>query len=140
MKKRLYSYRNNQDCIKRLKYKLEELNARIKAIKSPSYTGMPKGGVPVSMEELLSDKIELENRIESLQKKSKEYKADIYSIIDTVNDVRQVEIMEAYFIGCKNFDEIAQEVGYSVRTVKRMFGTSLAFFWHKDGTQNSDNE
>ena len=70
IKKRfLRRYQNNLSCISRLEAKLVILDERITTIKSPNYSGMPRGGVPVTLDDLLSDKDDLERRIKNLKAK-----------------------------------------------------------------------
>ena len=70
-KKSLKRYRKNKYCITRLEEKLALLDRKIKSVNSPNLSGMPRGGVPVTMEDLIADKIELEERIKRLKVKAK---------------------------------------------------------------------
>lgn len=112
-KRSLKRYRFSVACIERLEDKLRLLDGRIKSIKSPNFSGMPRGGTPVTIEELLSDKIDLEKRIERLKKKSRGVKAQILDEIDSLEDVRHAYVLESYFIDCLRISEIAEDMGYS---------------------------
>ena len=113
-KKRLLKrYKKNLACIGRLEDKLDHLDEKIKSLRSPNYSGMPRGGTPVTIEELLSDKLDLEKRIEKLKRKSKNIKDSIVEEIDTLEDPRYCEVLEAYFIDCKTISEIAEDMGYT---------------------------
>ena len=68
-KRWLYRYRNNQLKIARLQNKLETLENRIISIKSPNYSGMPRGGTPITLDDLLSDKEDIKKRIKRLSSK-----------------------------------------------------------------------
>ena len=54
-KRSLKRYKKNIACINRLEDKLKALDARITSVKSPNYSGMPRGGTPITSEDLLSD-------------------------------------------------------------------------------------
>lgn len=124
-KKFLKRYRRNEACINRLKTKLQVLDEKIKAVKSPNYSGMPRGGVPVTVEDLLSDKLDLENRIERLKAKKSNLKNKILEEIDTLEDDRYVEVLDSFFIECKSFEDIAEDMGYQERHVIRLYSQAI---------------
>lgn len=112
-KRSLKRYKVNLACIGRLEEKIILLDERIKSVKSPNYSGMPRGGTPVTVEELLSDKIDLEKRIKRLKEKGKRFKDQILEEIDSLEDPRYCEVLEAFFIDCKTIREIAEDMGYT---------------------------
>ena len=112
-KRSLRRYRNTLACIDRLEEKLRLLETRITSVKSPNYSGMPRGGTPVSLEELLSDKLDLEDRIARLKDKNRKIKAQILDEIDSLEDPRYSEVLEEYFIECKSISRIAVDMGYT---------------------------
>lgn len=120
-KKSLKRYRKNLNCISRLEEKLLLLDERIKSVKSPSLSGMPRGGTPVTIDELLSDKIDLEKRIGRLKDKSKNLKREILDEIDSLDDPRYCSILESFFIDCMSLEDIADIEGYTVRHVYRLY-------------------
>ena len=124
-KRFLKRYRKNTACIMRLEEKLKTLDGRIKAIRSPNYSGMPRGGQPVTIDDLLADKDEIERRIERLRAKGKDLRAEILDEIDSLDDVRYCDILEEFFIGCKSLDDIADDGGYSVRHVYRLYSEAV---------------
>lgn len=129
-KRSLKRYKKNVACIGRLEEKLTLLDERIKSVKSPNYSGMPRGGTPVSLEELLSDKVDLEKRIKRLKDKGKKLKDQITEEIDSLEDPRYCEVLEAYFIECKTIDKIAEDMGYTevhIYNLYREAVTELAF-------------
>ena len=124
-KRSLKKYRRNLLCIGRLEEKLESLDEKIKSIRSPNYSGMPRGGTPVTIEELLSDKVDLEKRIKRLKVKGRRLKNEILDEIDTLEDPRYCEVLEAYFIDCKNIGEIADEMGYTDRYIYDLYKEAI---------------
>ena len=125
-KKSLKRYRKNLACIKRLEEKLVTLDERITAVKSPSLSGMPRGGTPVTLADLVSDKVDLEKRIERLKAKGKKLKSEIYEEIDSLEDPRYCEVLEAHFIEGLTFESIAEEMGYTERHVYTLYSEAIS--------------
>lgn len=126
-KKFLKSYRKNKACIDRLEKKLVVMNERITSLKSPNLSGMPRGGVPVTIDDLMSDKMDLEDRIKRLKAKSRGLKKAVCEEIDSLEDPRYCEILEAHFIDGLSFDDIADELGYTERHVKKLYSEAITF-------------
>lgn len=124
-KRSLKRYKKNLACINRLEDKLKILDERITSVKSPNYSGMPRGGIPVSNEELLTDKIELEERIKRLKVKSKNLKNEILEEIDSLEDPRYCEVLEAFFIENISLEDIAENEGYTTRHVYRLYSEAV---------------
>lgn len=121
----LRRYRNNVECIERLERKLVTLEGRITGLKSPSLSGMPRGGVPVTLADLMSDKIDLEDRIESLKAKSRDLKREVCEKIDSLENSKYCEILEAHFIEGKSFEDIADDLGYTTRHVIKLYSEAI---------------
>lgn len=124
-KRFLKRYKRNLACINRLTTKLQVLDEKIKSVKSPNYSGMPKGGLPVTIDELLSDKSDLEKRIDKLKAKKCDLKNKVFDEIDTLEDDRYVEVLESFFINCKSFADIAEDMGYQERHVIRLYSQAI---------------
>ena len=124
-KRFLKRYRKNRDLILRLKNKVESLDERIVGMRSPVLSDMPRGGKPVTKEDLIAEKIEIEERIERLEDKGKKFKREILEKIDELDDIRYVEILEAFFIECLSFEDIAENEGYGLRHVIRLYTEAL---------------
>lgn len=125
-KRYLKRYKKNMACIARLETKYKLLDEKIKSVKSPSLSGMPRGGVPVTIEELMSDKLDLEDRIKRLKKKSRKFKTEILEEIDSLDDPRYCEILEAFFIDCIPLEDIAENEGYTVRHTYRLYSEAIS--------------
>ena len=125
-KKYLKRYRKNLTLIARLSNKLEELNQRIYTVKAPSLSGMPRGGDPVTLSDLVAEKTDLEDRIVRLAAKGRIIRREILEVIDDLDDVRYAQVLEAFCIEAKSFDEIADETGYNVRHVIRLYSEAIA--------------
>lgn len=120
-KRSLKRYKNNLACIRRLENKLSILEERIISVKSPTLSGMPRGGKPITTDDLIADKIDLKKRIDRLKSKSDKLKSEILEEIDSLEDYRYCEILEAFFIDCMSLEDIADNEGYTVRHVYRLY-------------------
>lgn len=120
-KRSLKRYKKNLDCIRRLENKLSILEERLVSVKSPTLSGMPRGGKPITADDLIADKIDLKKRIDRLKSKSDKLKSEILEEIDSLEDYRYCEILEAFFIDCLSLEEIADNEGYTVRHVYRLY-------------------
>lgn len=120
-KRFLKRYKNNVACVRRLEAKLNLLDDKIKSVKSPSYSGMPRGGTPIALEDLLSDKFDLEQRIKRLKAKNKKIKDQILEEIDTLEDSRYSEVLELFCIDCKSISDIGHTMGYSDRYIYDLY-------------------
>ena len=125
-KRYLKRYKKNLALINRLENKLLNLNERIYTIKSPNFSGMPKGGKSVDISDLISDKKEIEARISRLRKKGNILRSETLDVIDSMDDVRYAEILESFFIDCKSFEEIADNMGYTIRHVIRVYSEAIS--------------
>lgn len=124
-KRSLKRYRKNIACIERLEKKLALLDDRITGLKSPSLSGMPRGGVPVTIDDLMSDKLDLEDRIKRLKAKSRGLKNEVCEEIDSLEDSVDCEILEAFFIDGLSFEEIAEDLGYTERRVIARYSEAI---------------
>lgn len=131
-KKSLNRYQKNLACIRRLEEKLGILDERITTVKSPSLSGMPRGGIPVTIADLISDKVELEKRIERLKAKGQDLKAAVYEEIDSIEEPRYCEILEAHYINGKTFETIAEDMGYTERYIYMLYAEAITLLVEKE--------
>lgn len=124
-KKYLKRYRRNGVLIERLESKLRVLETRIQGVRSPSLSGMPRGGVPLSREDLIAEKVDLERRIKGLRSKGAGMRTELLDLIDEVEDPRYAEVLESFFIDGKDFREIAQDMDYTERHVIRLYSEAI---------------
>ena len=124
-KRYLKRYRKNRALINRLKLKIDNLDDRIKSIRSPGFSDMPRGGTPITKEDLTAEKVDLESRIKRLEAKGENIKNEILDIIDEIEDPRYAEVLESFLIDCKDFGDIAEDNGYSVRHIERLYGEAI---------------
>lgn len=124
-KRSLKRYGKSKDCLERLKEKLYILDSKIKSVRSPNLSGMPRGGTPVTVEDMIADKEELENRIETLSLKTRQLKSEILKEIDSLEDERYCDVLESHFIDLLSFETIAENMGYSERYIYTLYKEAL---------------
>lgn len=124
-KKWLSRYQKNREVINRLEEKLANLDTQIYKIRTVSYSEQVKGGIPITINDLLVDKIELEDRVDRLSKKGRKIKTEIIDKIDSLDNCKYCEILEAYFIECKTLAQISYDMGYSDRHTRRMYSEAM---------------
>jgi 6-phosphogluconate dehydrogenase len=86
---------------------------------------MPRGGIPVTNADIVLEIVETEARIKRLREKGAIIRAEILDKIDELEDVRQADILEAFCIDCKEFEDIAEDKGYSVRRVIALYSEAI---------------
>lgn len=124
-KKYLKRYKKNRACVSRLENKLELIESKLNSIKSTNYSDMPKGGLPKGMDDWIAEKIDLEKRIEKLNKYGDTLKEETYDIIDGIMEPKLVEIMEYLFIKCYEMEDVADMLGLSKRQVLRRYRDAI---------------
>ena len=86
---------------------------------------MPRGGTPVSKEDLVAEKDEIQDRIKRLESKGKIIKAEILDKIDELEDPRHAEILESFCIKCMEFSDIAEDNNYTIRHIIRLYSEAI---------------
>lgn len=124
-KRYLNRYRKNITLIERLTDKRDNLEERITGLKSPVISDMPRGGTPVSKEDLIAEKAEIEDRIERLKAKGLDYKREILTVIDDLDDPRYAEVLELFYVKNKDVYEIAESTDYTVRHIYRLYHEAI---------------
>ena len=97
---------------------------------------MPRGGTPITIEELLSDKVDLEKRIKRLKDKCKKIKDQILEEIDSLEDPRYCGVLECYMIECMSIEDIGNDMGYSERYTYDLYDKAIKQLVFNDSTQN----
>lgn len=68
---------------------------------------------------------ELQSRINAHRDKSRRIRRDILDRIDQLEDVKQAEVLSLYFVDCQSIEEIAAELSYSERHVRRLYSDAI---------------
>ena len=60
-----------------------------------------------------------------MSKRGRKIKAEIIDKIDSLDNRKYCEILEAYFIDCKTLVQISYDMGYSDRHTRRMYSEAM---------------
>lgn len=118
-------YYSNRQNVQRLHERLFLIEDKMRNVRFPKISDEPRGGTPLSMEELIVKKSELEERIQNLQNEGAQIRHELTRVIDHLQNVQQAEILELRFIDCLDFDTIAEKTGYTLRHVLRLYTGAL---------------
>ena len=125
-KRYLKRYRRNNVLVKRLEHKLVAVEARIQGVRSPSLSGMPRGGAPVTSADLIAEKVDLERRIKRLKSKGRDIRRETLDLIDDLDlDEKHADVLESFLIDGMDFAEIADQMGFTERHVIRIYSEAI---------------
>lgn len=125
VKKVLDQYKKRKKMIAELSRQIEDMRLSVSGAKSPNYSGMPRGGAPVTFADRVADIRDLESRKERQEKIAVQKKEIVQSYIDTVLSVKHNKVLSMYFIDCKTMQEIASKEHYTDRHAYRIYREAL---------------
>ena len=104
----------------------EDLDAADVLLRSPSYTGMPKGTNESDISDTVAQLERLRRRAESAREKAIRLADEISEAIEEVPDGQERMLLWMRYIYVRNWYEISDAMHMSLRTVHRMHGIALA--------------
>ena len=116
-KKWLYRYVLLKRKLDLLNKRLVLLDQKIDSIQYSNDSALSQGRDRVILEDLLTDKADLENRIARMREQSLPIKNEISDRINTLNDPRDVELLKDRFIYDIPMSEIADSRNRTERTM-----------------------
>ena len=117
----LIRYRILNEKIERLEDKLAQIDEDMAALKSPKLTSEPKASVRITLDDKLIQHDELEDKINTLLKHMRRIRCEITQCIDALDNQRQAEVLDRYFIRTQSLDCIADDIGYSRSYVTKLY-------------------
>lgn len=69
--------------------------------------------------------LEYDLKISRQREKLLQYKIEILEAIATLEDAKYRTLLIAYYINCKSWEEVAQDLGYEVRWIYKLHGRAL---------------
>lgn len=121
----LNRYANQVRGIERLENKRDILEARITSVRSPTLSGLPRGGKPITVEDLIADKLEIEDRILRLKDKARRVRREILDAIDDIEEVNLCEVMERRYILLQSPEDLAESMGFNTRHIWRILSQGV---------------
>lgn len=120
VKKVLSQYRRVMSMIRDMELKIEYIDKCMTSAKSGKITGMPRGGTPITMEDMVAKKDEYICRKKRYEVIANQKKEIVQSYIDTVFSPRHNEVLTLYYAEAKTIEEIAKEIPCTVRHALRL--------------------
>lgn len=124
-KRFLLGYRKIMDKIERLEEKLKVLTDRYE-LKAQTYSDEPKGGRPATLEDMVIQKERLESRIAAYYSKSRAIRDKFEKAAEKMDNQTEARILDYYFFEGMTLEQIADELGYTVRHVSRLYHHGLS--------------
>ena len=121
----LYQYKRALRMIKHLNAKIMTINEKMVSTKSGKITDMPKGGVPITVDDMLADKDDLEKRKKRFEMIAKQKKEIVQTYIDTVYSPKHNDLLTMYYIKDLTIEDIAKQMPCSIRHAWRLFYESI---------------
>lgn len=121
----LSKYRNAMELVEDVEMEIEAIDKRMTSIKSKNLSGMPRGGTPVTTEDLLDEKMFLEKRKQKLEAMASEQRDFVQRVIDTLVSARQNKILTMYYVKRMTPQEIAESEHCTERTVYRFMSKGI---------------
>lgn len=104
--------------------RLARLDARLYAPGAVKVSDMPRGGQPITMESLVAEKIELQERINAKNSRRRA----ILESIETMRSERDRRVLKLHFVDGMTHEQVAERINYSVTQTRRYYETALEHF------------
>lgn len=121
----LIRYRKKKALIRSLVQRYNERKARTESIQSKQLTFTPGGGTPVTLDDRLIKLENLAERINQYQDEARAIRNEICSKLDMLENVKQSEVLELYFIDELTLESVADEMTYSLRQIYRLYADGV---------------
>ncbi|CAJ1185110.1 hypothetical protein [Companilactobacillus paralimentarius] len=111
--------------IERLTERYNELNVKVSSTHGVNLDGMPKGSKGYFLDDDIVELDELDHRIKSLKNESINFRREIISALDHLDNPDCSEILEKHFIYNKPMDVIAEDIYKSERQTARLYSQTM---------------
>lgn len=117
----LMKYRLLAKKAERTARKLDQAEFELIAIKSPSFNGLPKTTARITLDDKIARKERLENQFKREIKQASKKRSEIYKLIDGLDNPKQAEVLDQYFIQQKTIEAIAKDMHYSTSYIIKLY-------------------
>lgn len=101
--------------------KLDQAELELITVKSPSFNGLPKTTTRVTLDDKIARKERLENQFKREIKQASKKRSEIYELIDDLDNPKQAEVLDQYFIQQKTLEAIAEDMHYSISYIIKLY-------------------
>jgi len=116
--------------------RVKRLRARLEAGRMSSVTGMPRGGGS-DWTETADRLIELEQVVNQRTRELVRWKLAAIDAIRGVEEPREAEVLELYYIDALTWEQVAQRMALDLRWVYRLHGRALTKVRVPEGMEGS---
>lgn len=120
-KKALMRYRVLMEKVARMEERLAQIDRDLMSVKSPKLTSEPKASVRITLDDKLIQHDELEEKINTLLKHMRRIRCEITQCIDALDNQRQAEVLDKYYIGGMPLENIADEMNYTLSYITKLY-------------------
>lgn len=104
--------------------RLARLDARLYTPGAVKISDMPRGGQPVTIQSLVDEKLELQERISA---KNSQRRAILESI-ENMRSERDRRVLKLHFVDGMTHEQVAERINYSVTQTRRYYEAALERF------------
>lgn len=101
--------------------KLDRAELELITVKSPSFNGLPKTTAHITLDDKIARKERLENQFKREIKQASKKRSEIYELIDGLDNPKQAEVLDQYFIQQKTIEAIAKDMHYSTSYIIKLY-------------------
>lgn len=117
----LMKYRLLAKKAERTARKLDQAELELVTVKSPSFNGLPKTTARITLDDKIARKEQLEDQFKREIKQASKKRSEIYELIDGLDNQKQAEVLDQYFIQQKTLEAIAEDMHYSISYIKKLY-------------------
>lgn len=107
--------------VDRWEEKLYRLDSRIISIQSPALKSEPSSSIKITLDDLLIQRKEIEERINIFLEDARTIRKQIEDALDKLENDNEARVLDLYFLERKNLVKIAEILNYSERHVTRLY-------------------
>ena len=114
--------------IQRMQVDIAVLRQEADGLRSMELTDMPKGGKKRDVADAIAELVDVQlERDELFYKRVKKHEKTLVAISKVEDNDQRAVLNYRYVLG-RDWDDIARELGYSIRSIYRIHGTALQSF------------
>ncbi|MFT9269689.1 ECF-type sigma factor [Liquorilactobacillus nagelii] len=117
----LIKYRIIMNKVDRWEEKLYRLDSRINSIQSPALKAEPGSSIKITLDDLLIQKKEIEERINNFLKDARKLRTEIENALDKLENNNEARVLDLYFLEGITLHDISKLMTFSERHIIRLY-------------------
>ncbi|KRL40720.1 hypothetical protein FD45_GL001364 [Liquorilactobacillus nagelii DSM 13675] len=107
--------------VDRWEEKLYRLDSRINSIQSPALKAEPGSSIKITLDDLLIQKKEIEERINNFLKDARKLRTEIENALDKLENNNEARVLDLYFLEGITLHDISKLMTFSERHIIRLY-------------------